>query len=74
MEEGAGGRAHRPSCERLEHPIDFGIWLPPGPDMPRRVLEVKSQEPGEARGPCVWSLRCLPGGHHGNPSHRGVPS
>lgn len=41
-------------------------------DLPRKVLEVKSQESGEVKGYCVWSQRCLPGGHHGNPFHWGI--
>lgn len=71
VEEEAGGRACGPCVSVHSTLLALGFGFP-GPDVPGKVLEVKSQESGEARGYCFRLPRCLPGGHHGNPSHWGV--
>lgn len=53
-EEGAGGRAYRPSVNDHNTLLTWGSGFP-RLDLPRKVLEVKSQESGEAKGYCVWS-------------------
>lgn len=54
MAEGLGGSVFRPSASDHDTPLTLGFGFP-GPDMPGKVLNVKSQESGEAEGYCIGS-------------------
>lgn len=54
MAEGQGGSVCRPPASDHNTPLTLGCGCP-GPDMPGKFLEVKSQESGEAEGYCIGS-------------------